>query len=194
MLPVGGNATIKSMELFCLKNGRNFRNHLVSKSNILCGFSWCGNRIIKLCIEFLDKTTGQEPFFRDDYRKEIDPLLDFFNNLMGVNYPYDSALSIVFRHNQLTGKRVLQHLYTCEKTRELYEIIKNYYETKTKEPNQAEFFRSKFKPIWLDMKKSVNPDFGACDECIKHIRLKHIQKHKKTLKNCDDSMWNFIFD
>ena len=111
---------------------------------------------------------------------------------MGPIWPYDSALQIIFNYDKLTGKRVLQHLYTCEKTKELYEIVKKYYETQTKEPNQAELFRKKLRPIQLYLKKVANPDFGACDECIKHIKLKHVQKHKKTLKKCDDSMWNFI--
>ena len=31
------------------------------------------------------------------------------------------------------------------------------------------------------LKKSINPDFGACNDCIKHIKLKQVQNHKKTL-------------
>ena len=165
---------------------------MVFESHILHSLSWCSNRVIELCVEFLDKTTGQEPFFRDDYRKEIDPLLKHFNNMMRTESLYSNAIWIVFGHDKLTSKRILQHLYTCEKTRECYEIVKKYYETKTEKPNQAEIFKSKFKPIWSDLKKSTHPDFGACDECIKHIKLKHVQKHKKTLKKCSDSMWNFI--
>ena len=55
-------------------------------------------------------------------------------------------------------------------------------------------FRSKFKPIWLDLKKSVNPDFGACDECVKHIKLKQVQRHEKFLENSDPHMWDFHFE
>ena len=149
---------------------------------------------LSFVLNFWAKIHDKTRSFRDDYRKELESLLSIFNNMMSKESLYSNAIWIVFRHDKLTGKRVLQHLYTCEKTRELYEIVKNYYKTNTETPNQAEIFCSKFKPIWLDLKKSVNPDFGACEDCVKHIKLKHVQKHKKTLKKCDDSMWDFIFE
>ena len=182
--------------MYSLANDRIISTRMgrISYSNILYRIRGIGTWFVETCVDFLDKATRQEPFFRDDYRKEIDPLLDFFNSLMRPSWPYTNALWIVFNHDKLTGKRVLQHLYTCEKTRELYEIVKNYYENKIEKPNQAELFREKLRPIWSDLKKAVNPEFGACEECIRHIKLEHVQKHKKTLKKCDDSMWNFIFD
>lgn len=85
-------------------------DRVLLRSNILYSFSWCSDRIIELCIDFLDKTTGQEPFFRDDYRKEIDPLLGFFNRLMRPQSLYSNALWSIFSHDTLTGKRVLQQV------------------------------------------------------------------------------------
>lgn len=149
---------------------------------------------LSLLLNIRNKQHDKKYFFRDDYRKEIEPLLDLFNNMMRTQSLYTNAIWIVFNHDQLTGKRVLQHLYTCEKTRELYDMVKEYYDTNSENPNRAEKFRSKFKPIWLDLKKSVNPDFGACDECVKHIKLKQVQRHKKFLENSDPHMWDFHFE
>lgn len=129
---------------------------------------------------------------RDDYKIEIEPLLNFFNNLMSTQSPYSNALWGIFHQNRITGKRVLQHLYTFEQTHELYEIIKKYYQNKTENPNQAQLFRGKFKDVWKNLKNSSNPDFGACSECVNHIALKHVKKHKEFLENADEKMWDFI--
>ena len=150
--------------------------------------------VLSFVLNFWTKRHSRSRLFSDDYRTEIKHLASFFSNLMSQNAPYSNALWIIFHHDQSTGRRALQHLYTCKKTRKIYEIVKNYYETNTDKPNQAAIFCDKFRPTWLSLMSSVNPDFGACNECIEHIKLKHVQKHKKTLKQCDDSMWDFIFD
>ncbi len=108
-----------------LRNGRSYRDSLVSKSSFVHCISWCCNWFIEFCIEFLDKATGQEPFFRDDYRKEIDPLLDHFHDFLFARSWASWALRPIFDSNPRKSKRILQHLYTCPETRSFYEIVRD---------------------------------------------------------------------
>jgi len=97
-------------------------------------------------------------------------------------------------------------MYTCTETRSSYEIVKKLFEKiRELEKNKinsdeinkqtSDFFmdfRKDFKPMWKELHTSPNPDFGACENCIKNIKLKHVKKHKNFLKNSDDSMWDFV--
>ena len=65
---------------------------------------------LSLILQFWTKNDNKNRLFRDDYRKEINPLLDHFNNLMRPQSLYTNALWLTFGHDKLTGKRVLQHL------------------------------------------------------------------------------------
>ena len=112
----------------------------------------------------------------------------------------------IFESNPRKSKRILQHLYTGPDTRPFYDTVKNMVDSiKEQEAQGVNYdkisgslgkftasFHDKFYPIWNELKTTPNPDFGACEECVKHIKLKHVQKHKKFLENSDASLWNFF--
>ena len=70
---------------------------------------------LSFVLNFWTKTHDKTRFFRDDYRKELESLLHIFNNMMNTESLYSNAIWIVFRHDKLTGKRVLQHLILVKK-------------------------------------------------------------------------------
>ena len=176
-----------------LENGRSSRDSLVSKSNTLCCISWCCNWIVELCVEFLDKATGQEPFFRDDYRKHIEPLLNilFMNTRMG--HPHDQFWTSI-RGKNATVKRILQHFYTGQNTRKFYDLLIEANKKPNAEDNTFSSLRQEYNRLRNKILNESYPDFGACEECIKHIKLDCVKKHKNTIKKSDDSMWDFLYD
>lgn len=161
---------------------------------------------LTLLWKFWAKQQDRKRLFRDDYKKEIEPLLDHFYILLTKQIWGDSELDALFRRNSIMSKRILQHLYTCPNTRFLYDMVKemteklNELETKGVGydekyhhlDNVVRKFREGFYPIWTELKNSPNPDFGACEKCIEGIKLKHVQKYKKFLKNSDPKMWNLF--
>lgn len=151
-----------------------------------------------------NETTGQKSFFREDYRKEIDPLLDYFYNFLSAKSWTGWALQALFEEDTRISKRILQHLYTCSETKFLYDLVKDMAERKSEQEKQginfdkidygnfAGEFHEKFPPFWNELRNSPNPDFGACEKCVKDIKLKHVRKHKKFLEESDPKMWNFF--
>jgi len=142
--------------------------------------------------------------FREDYRKEIDSVLDCFYNFLSSRSWTGWALQYLFQSDARMSKRILQHLYTCSDTKFLYDLVKNMTEKiyeqekqgvnsdKINYGNFAGEFHEKFHPIWDELKNYPNADFGACEKCIKDIKLKHVKKHKKFLKNSDPKMWSLF--
>jgi len=142
---------------------------------------------------------------KEDYQKEIEPLLDFFQRFLLKRAWASWELRPLFENNPRLSKRLLQHLYTCKETRFLYDLVKDMANhISEKEQQNVDYdeinsslgkftmdFHDKFYPIWSEIKTSPNPDFGACDKC-KHMKLDHVKKHKKTLDKSDSKSWNLF--
>lgn len=143
--------------------------------------------------------------FREDYHKEIKPLLDYFQQLLTSSSFSSWGLKALFEHNPRLSKRILQHLYTCSETKLLYDIVKNMVNKKLELEKQGVNydkineslgifvlqFRDKFYPIWAELETIPNPDFGICEKC-KDIKLKHVKNKKKILEKSDPVMWNLF--
>jgi len=125
--------------------------------------------------------------FLKKYREEVDPLLNYFNFLMSAEIYHGNEIEITFTRNPNIGRRILQHLYTCDKTRFVYDLVKDASNGKKVTIDE---FQNKFFPIWQELQISTFVTFGACKECVEHIKLKEVQKHKKFLRKSDPKMWD----
>ena len=111
------------------------------------------------------------------------------NTRMG--HPHDQFWTSI-RGNNDSVKRLLQHLYTGKETRKFYDSLIEI--NKDPDGNVFHSLLAEYSRLRNKILNESYPDFGSCEDCIKHIRLKDVQKHKKFLNKSNNSMWNFLFD
>ena len=143
-------------------------------------------------LNFLKKRDNKNKTQRDDYKKHIDPLLNILFSTTNYFHPYDSFITSI-RGRKPSVRRLIQHIYTGKDTRQFYDALVNVNNNIN---DKDRLFRDLFENYIIlrnKIKDETYPDFGACEECIDHIKLKHVKKHKETLKNSDASMWDFLF-
>ena len=123
------------------------------------------------------------------YKDHIKPLLMYFGNFMKQDVYLKNDIETIFTFDSLMSKKILQHMYSFDKTKILYEMVKDTAKGKDVSPID---FKAKFFSIWNDLITSPFPDFGACEECLKKIKIKEVKRCKKILKDADPKMWDLF--
>ena len=165
-----------------------------------------------VCFDVVYTFSGLETFFRDDYGSEVKSLFRgiYRYNQEGQPEPipinsYVSFRTVIIAHSHV-WKRMLQHIYTHDKTEgpRMYGEIKDavfLLEKDHKDPMGNQLFKKFMKEYFVlerMQSSSMHPNFGACENCFNElvsfgIRFHKIRKHKKFFKKSDPKMWD-LFD
>lgn len=145
-------------------------------------------------------------FFREDYKVEIERIFSgMYYYCSGdadprpiENNAYYNFKSFVRDHPE-PFRHLLQHIYTsAEDGKTLFEKIKKsvyLFEVQggsddtERDKLYKEFINEYYKLKEFNTKVS-HPNFGACEECIKHTKLVDVQKHKKFFEEKDSKFWD----
>ncbi len=174
-------------------SNESLRNdRILSRTSVFDFFDNIYHSCSYFVIHHINKATGQESFFRTDYKNHIDPLLNILFMHTTMRNHHDQFWNSV-KGQDYTIERLLQHFYTGKDTRYFYDSLKEI----VKNPDNSDLFNVFFDEYDKLRSKILNRsyvDFGACNDCIDNINLKHVKKHRKLLKKSNDSMWNFLFE
>jgi len=145
---------------------------------------------------------GQTTFFRDDYSKEVNYILGKLP--IGLTYNDYGNWFGFFQKNPIVVKRLLQHIYTYDDSHEIYNHIKkslslhnqrhdadNKAENKKERELEMHKFVEKVMQLKHEYVDQIDPNFGACEECLKKIKwTKKVRKHKDTIEN-NPKFWDW---
>jgi len=162
-------------------------NGILRKYNILGWGRNCNQLCYTLhCIQEL--FSWKDPFFRDDYRREVESLVEIIKKCNGFG-----DFASLLNHNPTRAKNIMQHIYTLNQS--IFDDFKESFHFQNIQQHHAERNQSYgeyYKKIRdeIDNISAVKPYFGYCDVCSNYLDRKQRSQYPK-LNELDESFWDY---
>ena len=178
------------------QNGNGIR-----KSNILDSISNIRSSFVSGLQTIKEWDSPEKTFFRDDYSREVNYILNKIPKNLAYN-DYSNWFGF-FLNNPNIIRRIFQHLYTYDNSHEIYNHIKkslSLYNQRHNAKNEDENKKEREKELYKFVEKimrlkhelmdQIDPNFGACEECLKIKWSNKVRNHKKTIED-NPKLWDW---